>query len=62
MLNFPRWKLILIVAVVAAGILYALPNLFSKEALSGIPDWLPHRQVNLGLDLQGGAHLLYQID
>jgi protein-export membrane protein SecD len=62
MLHFPKWKLILIVAVVVAGILYALPNLFSKEALSGVPDWLPHRQVNLGLDLRGGAHLLYQID
>ena len=27
-----------------------------------VPTWLPHKQVNLGLDLQGGAHLLYQID
>ena len=27
-----------------------------------MPSWLPHKQVNLGLDLQGGAHLLYQLD
>ena len=27
-----------------------------------MPGWLPHKQVNLGLDLQGGAHLLYQLD
>ena len=62
MLKFPRWKLILVAIVVAFGILYALPNLFSKSTLQGIPSWLPHQQVNLGLDLQGGAHLLYQID
>ncbi len=27
-----------------------------------MPSWLPHKQVSLGLDLQGGAHLLYQLD
>ena len=62
MLHFPRWKLILVAVVVAAGFLYALPNLFSKSSLEGLPTWVPHQQVNLGLDLQGGAHLLYQID
>jgi protein-export membrane protein SecD len=30
--------------------------------LEHVPAWLPHKQVNLGLDLQGGAHLLYQLD
>ena len=62
MLHFPRWKLILVLAVVSAGVLFSLPNLFSKSSLTGLPSWLPHHQVNLGLDLQGGAHLLYQID
>ena len=62
MLHFQKWKLILVAVVVTLGFLYALPNLFSKSALEGIPTWLPHQQVNLGLDLQGGAHLLYQID
>ncbi len=62
MLHFQKWKLILVAVVVTLGFLYALPNLFSKSALEGIPSWLPHQQVNLGLDLQGGAHLLYQID
>jgi protein-export membrane protein SecD len=62
MLHFPRWKLIMVLVVVAAGILFSLPNFFSKSTLAGLPSWLPHQQVNLGLDLQGGAHLLYQID
>lgn len=62
MLHFQRWKLILVATVVTLGLLYALPNLFPASALQGVPTWLPHKQVNLGLDLQGGAHLLYQLD
>lgn len=62
MLHFQKWKLILVAVVVAAGLLFALPNLFPKSTMAGLPNWLPHKQVNLGLDLQGGAHLLYQLD
>jgi protein-export membrane protein SecD len=62
MLIFQRWKLILVAVIVAAGFLFALPNLFPASSLAGVPEWLPHKQVNLGLDLQGGAHLLYQLD
>ena len=62
MLHFPRWKLILVFVVTLAGILYSLPNLFPAATMASVPRWLPHKQVNLGLDLQGGAHLLYQLD
>ena len=62
MLQFQRWKLILVFVVVGAGLIFALPNLFSRATLDRLPSWIPHRQVNLGLDLQGGAHLLYQLD
>ncbi|MGV1013931.1 MAG: protein translocase subunit SecD [Methyloceanibacter sp.] len=62
MLHFQRWKLILVAGIVLAGILYALPNLFPSSTMARMPSWLPHQQVNLGLDLQGGAHLLYQLD
>jgi len=62
MLHFERWKLITVAVVTVLGILYALPNLFSAALMARGPTWLPHKQVNLGLDLQGGAHLLYQID
>ena len=62
MLHFQRWKLILVFAVVISGILFALPNLFPAATMARMPAWLPHKQVNLGLDLQGGAHLLYQLD
>src|SRR5690349_3300345 len=62
MLHFQRWKMILVFGVVIAGILFALPNLFPAATMARLPAWLPHKQVNLDLDLQGGAHLLYQID
>src|SRR4029077_17471647 len=62
MLHFPQWKVILVFGVVLAGIIFALPNLFPRATMETMPSWIPHHQVNLGLDLQGGAHLLYQLD
>ncbi|MEZ5849624.1 MAG: protein translocase subunit SecD [Hyphomicrobiaceae bacterium] len=58
MLHFARWKSLSIVAVCLAGLILSLPNLFSKETVKAWPDWLPKAQMPLGLDLQGGAHLL----
>ena len=62
MLYFARWKIILIALVAVAGIMATLPNFFSKETVASWPSWLPGRQLVLGLDLQGGAYLLYQVD
>ena len=58
MLHFQKWKVILVSAIVLAGFIFAAPNLFPSSALQGLPSWVPQKQVNLGLDLQGGAHLL----
>ncbi|TYC50342.1 protein translocase subunit SecD [Rhodobacterales bacterium] len=62
MLHFARWKIALICLVVAAGILTTLPNFFSAKQVESWPDFLPQRQMVLGLDLQGGAYLLYEVD
>ncbi|TWG95555.1 SecD/SecF fusion protein [Mesorhizobium sp. J18] len=62
MLYFSRWKTISIWLVVVAAVIFAAPNLFSQQTLSSLPDWLPKRQMTLGLDLQGGSHILLQID
>lgn len=62
MLYFSRWKIALIVAVIAAGILATLPNFLSQKTLESWPDFLPKNQMVLGLDLQGGAYLLYEVD
>jgi len=62
MLYFPRWQIVLIVLVVLAGFLATLPNFFPKETVASWPSWMPKRQLVLGLDLQGGAYLLYEVD
>ncbi|WP_419695668.1 protein translocase subunit SecDF [Mesorhizobium muleiense] len=62
MLHFSRWKTILIWLTVLAGILYAAPNLVPASTLASLPNWLPKQQLTLGLDLQGGSHILLQID
>jgi SecD/SecF fusion protein len=55
-----RTALILLVAL--AGVLFTIPNFFSKDQLAGWPDFLPSQQMVLGLDLQGGSHLLLQVN
>ncbi len=62
MLQFETWKVYLILAISALGLLFAAPNLFSDEELSHWPDILPTSKINLGLDLQGGAYLLFEVD
>ena len=48
------WKLVLVFVVIVAAIIYMLPT-FKPEL------WL-HKKVNLGLDLQGGMHLVLEVD
>src|SRR6201997_2419919 len=62
MLYFENWKITLICAVCALGVLLSLPNLFSPAFLAQLPSWLPHKQVALGLDLRGGSYLLLEVD
>ena len=62
MVYFPKWKAILVIAICAAGFLFALPNVLSRATLDALPAWLPHKQVSLGLDLQGGSHLLLEVE
>ena len=58
----PKWLIYTYAAIILAGIVAALPNLFTKQQLAALPDWLPKRQVTLGLDLQGGSHLVLEVD
>ncbi|MBX9862561.1 MAG: protein translocase subunit SecD [Hyphomicrobium sp.] len=62
MLHFERWKIFAILGTIFVGILFGLPNFVSKETLATWPNFLPKRQMPLGLDLQGGAHLLLALD
>ena len=62
MIHFARWKIFTIYGVLLVSCLLALPNLFTQSQLATMPSWVPTRQVSLGLDLQGGSHLLFQIE
>ncbi len=62
MLRIPRWQLVVTVLVVLVGLIAVVPNFFSKETVDGWPGFLPKKQVVLGLDLQGGVYLLYEVD
>ncbi len=62
MLYFANWKIALICAVCALGVLLSIPNLFNPSFLAQLPSWLPHKQVALGLDLRGGSYLLLEVD
>jgi preprotein translocase subunit SecD len=59
MLEFPLWKKLWLWGLTLAASVLALPSLFNVAGL----DWpaaLPNPQVNLGLDLAGGSHLLLE--
>jgi preprotein translocase subunit SecD len=62
MMNFQRWKMLVVAAICGIGALLAAPNFLSRATLDALPDWLPHNQLTLGLDLQGGSHLLMEVD
>jgi len=62
MLNFPRWKQAAIIITCLVGLFMVLPNFLSQQALDKWPRWLPKGQLSLGLDLRGGAHLLYAME
>jgi len=59
MLYFSKLKTTLIWVTCALGVLFSLPNLIKPGTL---PDWVPQSRFHLGLDLQGGAYLLLQVD
>jgi preprotein translocase subunit SecD len=62
MLYFSRWKITAILATVLLSLLVVIPNFVSREALTrDWPSWF-QRQIVLGLDLQGGVYLLYEVD
>ena len=40
----------------------AIPSFLSEATRERLPSWMPKHAVNLGLDLQGGSHLLLEVD
>ena len=61
MLEFAAWKRSLVLGLCLVGLLFASPNLLPEDLRRALPAWLPADVVNLGLDLQGGAHFLVEV-
>jgi preprotein translocase subunit SecD len=61
MVQYPRWQIYTVIAVLFLGFAFAAPNVLQRETAEAIPEWLPREQVNLGLDLQGGSYLLLEV-
>src|SRR4030043_1935946 len=61
MLKSLRWKLILYSAITVFAILLLLPTVTSQ-----VPPWfmkvIPTEKIHLGLDLQGGMHLVLEVE
>jgi protein-export membrane protein SecD len=61
MLFFSRSKILMIFGAVLLGLLLAIPNALNEKTRENLPGAM-QRTINLGLDLQGGAHMLLEVD
>src|SRR5947208_14962441 len=61
MLYFTRWKALAIVLTALIICLCAVPNFFAEATVKTWPKWA-QRHLVLGLDLQGGSHILLEVD
>src|SRR5271156_4604538 len=61
MLFFTRWKAAAILITALIACLFAVPNFFPESTVRSWPVWA-QRHIVLGLDLQGGSHLLLEVD
>ena len=66
MLRFAPWKIASIIAMTVFAVLVIVPSLLGPNArdalISHLPKWVPARAIVLGLDLQGGSHVLLEVD
>jgi preprotein translocase subunit SecD len=62
MINVSIFQRVTVLVICLLGVLYALPNVLPSKAFDGFPEWMPGKTINLGLDLQGGIHLLLKVE
>ena len=62
MLKITKLKLLFVLSICILGVYYIIPNFYDKTEVTGLPNYVSKKQVNLGLDLQGGSHLLLEVD
>ena len=58
---FSRWKSLTTLLTAALICLFIVPNFFAESTIKSWPKWA-QRHLVLGLDLQGGSHILLEVD
>ena len=58
-----KWRLLIILIVLIGALIYCFPTLatLAKAPPSWWPRFLPQDKIHLGLDLQGGMHLILEV-
>ncbi len=66
MFRLSPWKVASILALVVFAALAIVPSFLAAQTVAAIesrlPSFVPFRAIVLGLDLQGGAHILMEVD
>jgi preprotein translocase subunit SecD len=62
MLYVSRWNANIVAAICVLSLLLSVPSFLSQQTVNRWPSWLPKKQLSLGLDLRGGAHMLLAMD
>jgi preprotein translocase subunit SecD len=61
-LHVARWRVLAVIIVTLLGLVYALPNALPASVRVAMPSWMPSKTINLGLDLQGGSYLMFEVE
>ena len=62
MLEFPTWKKVMLWGIALLCALAAIPSILALSGQGGWPEQLPDPEINLGLDLAGGSHILLEAE
>lgn len=55
------WKLSGVILVILVAVLFTVPSVVMYTKGTAEPEIWPHKKINLGLDLQGGMHLVLEV-
>ena len=61
MLYLSRWKTTAILVATLIVCAFIVPNFVEEKTVQSWPKWA-QRHIVLGLDLQGGSHILLEVD
>ncbi|MGB7206653.1 MAG: protein translocase subunit SecDF, partial [Anderseniella sp.] len=62
MLHFSKLKASAVAFVILLASILAMPNIMSDGTRAALEGYAPTQKLTLGLDLQGGSHVLLEVD